>query len=194
MTHQLKNIAIFASGNGSNAENIISYFRKKPVAKVAVILTNRQNAGIIQRAERLGIQCKVFNKKQLYQSEEILQYLKDLGIDWVVLAGFLWIIPTNIIRAYPNHIVNIHPALLPGFGGKGMYGMHVHEAVIRSGVRESGISIHLVDEHYDQGKIVFQAKITIDENDTAETLANKIHQLEYRHFPVILEQLILNDL
>jgi len=194
MSYQSKNIAIFASGNGTNAENLITYFQKNSVGKVVAVLTNRQDAGIIQRAEKLNIPCKIFDKAQFYQSEEILHYLKNLHIDWIVLAGFLWKIPTEIIRTFPRHIVNIHPALLPGFGGKGMYGKHVHEAVIRSGEKESGITIHLVNEQYDQGEIIFQSKLTIEKNETPETLAEKIHQLEYNYFPVIMKQLILKDI
>ncbi len=194
MSYQLKRIAIFASGEGTNAENLISHFKNNPNGKIVAVLTNRPDAGVIHRAEKLNVRCEVFSKEQLYDSEEILQLLQNLQTDWIVLAGFLLKIPVSLIRAYPGHIVNIHPALLPSFGGKGMYGMHVHESVIRSGEKESGISIHLVNEHYDNGKIIFQAKLHVNKDENPYTLANRIHELEYKYYPEVIEKLILSEM
>jgi len=193
MSYQLKRIAIFASGAGTNAENLIRYFQNSKAAKVEAVFTNKPDAGVIKRVEKLEIPCVVFTRKQFYESDEIVNQLLDKKTDWVVLAGFLWKIPPAFIAAFSGRIVNIHPALLPDFGGKGMYGSHVHEAVIRSGVSESGISIHLVDENYDRGKIIFQAKVKVEKGDSPESLAQKIHRLEYKHFPVVVEKLIAEN-
>jgi len=193
MSYQLKRIAVFASGAGTNAENLIRYFRNSKVAGVEVVFTNKPDAGVIQRARKLEVPCIIFNRNQFYESDEIINLLKEKKIDWIVLAGFLWKIPPALIAAFPGRIVNIHPALLPEFGGKGMYGSHVHEAVIRSGAGDSGISIHLVDENYDRGKIIFQAKIKVEKDDSPESLAQKIHGLEYKHFPVVVETLIAEN-
>ena len=193
MSYQLKRIAVFASGAGTNAENLIRYFRNSKVAGVEVVFTNKPDAGVIQRARKLEVPCIIFNRNQFYESDEIINLLKEKKIDWIVLAGFLWKIPPALIAAFPGRIVNIHPALLPEFGGKGMYGSHVHEAVIRSGAGESGISIHLVDENYDRGKIIFQAKIKVEKDDSPESLTQKIHGLEYKHFPVVVETLIAEN-
>ncbi len=193
MSYQLKRIAVFASGAGTNAENLIRYFRNSKVAGVEVVFTNKPDAGVIQRARKLEVPCIIFNRNQFYESDEIINLLKEKKIDWIVLAGFLWKIPPALIAAFPGRIVNIHPALLPEFGGKGMYGSHVHEAVIRSGAGESGISIHLVDENYDRGKIIFQAKIKVEKDDSPESLAQKIHGLEYKHFPVVVETMIAEN-
>lgn len=186
----MKRVAIFASGSGTNAQQIAEYFKANNAADVAMILTNNPTAYVIKRARKLGIPCKIFNKKQLAETGEVLTWLSEANIDLVVLAGFLWLMPEQIIKAYPEKIVNIHPALLPKFGGKGMYGSRVHQAVIDAGETESGITIHLVDEAYDRGKIIFQAKCEVTGDDTAESLAAKIHQLEYAHFPVIIHQLL----
>jgi len=193
MSYQLKRIAVFASGAGTNAENLIRYFRNSKVAGVEVVFTNKPDAGVIQRARKLEVPCIIFNRNQFYESDEIINLLKEKKIDWIVLAGFLWKIPPALIAAFRGRIVNIHPALLPEFGGKGMYGSHVHEAVIRSGAGESGISIHLVDENYDRGKIIFQAKIKVEKDDSPESLAQKIHGLEYKHFPVVVETMIAEN-
>lgn len=187
----LKNIAIFASGSGTNAENIIHYFRGKAGATVNRIYSNNPDAFVLKRAEKYGIPQTVFSRQDFYSSEKVIKRLALDNTDLIVLAGFLWLIPQNILAAYPHRIVNIHPALLPKYGGKGMYGHHVHEAVIRSGDRESGITIHYVNERYDEGRIIFQAKCPVLETDNAGSLAAKIHELEYRHFPRVIEEVIL---
>jgi phosphoribosylglycinamide formyltransferase-1 len=187
----MKKIAILASGSGSNAENIINYFAAAKTAVVALILTNKADAYVIERAKKFDIPCFVFTSKQLRESDMVLNKLIDDNIDYVVLAGFLLKVPENILRVYPNKIINIHPALLPKYGGKGMYGDFVHQAVIANKENESGISIHFVNEKYDEGEIVFQAKCKIDASDTPDSLAAKIHELEYRYFPKIIEKVIL---
>ena len=187
---RLKNIAIFASGSGTNTESIIQYFKTNKLINIEIILSNKKDAYVIQRAKNNNIDWFVFNKQQFYHSNDILNELKNRNIDLIVLAGFLWLIPINILSAFNERIINIHPALLPAYGGKGLYGSKVHEAVINNKEKESGISIHYVNEKYDEGKIIFQAKTQIDLKDTPETLAQKIHQLEYEHFPIIIEQII----
>jgi len=184
------NIAIFASGSGSNAENIIQYFSDRNDVRFPVILSNKENAGIHERAKRLGVPSIYFTSKELKETDNVLNTLKEHRIDFIVLAGFLLKIPTNLIDAYPNKIINIHPALLPKYGGKGMYGAHVHEAVIAAEEKESGITIHYVNELYDAGQIIFQAKCDVLPTDTAETLASKVHALEYENFPPIIEKII----
>ncbi|MFN8430511.1 MAG: phosphoribosylglycinamide formyltransferase [Spirosomataceae bacterium] len=188
----MKKLAIFASGSGSNAENIFNYFKEKPEVEISLILTNNPQAGVIERANRMNIPVIVFNRFTFSKSDKIVDILKNQGIDWVILAGFLWLIPKNLIEAFPNKIVNIHPALLPKFGGKGMWGHHVHEAVVAQKENETGITIHFVNEKYDDGKVIFQAKCTVNEEDTADTVAAKVHQLEYEFFPVTIEKLILS--
>jgi phosphoribosylglycinamide formyltransferase 1 len=187
----MKNIAIFASGNGSNAEQISKYFLNNPTGKVKLILTNNPKAGVIYRAEKLGIVSVIFDRDTFYYSDEIVDTLKENNIGLVVLAGFLWLIPTNILEAYTGKIVNIHPALLPKYGGKGMYGSRVHEAVIAAGEKKSGITIHFVNEKYDDGQIIFQAEVNIEKSESPDSLAQKIHQLEYEHFPKIVEKVLL---
>lgn len=187
----IKRIAIFASGSGSNAENIYNYFIGNDKVKISLILTNNPNAKVIERAERLGIEYKVFDKNSFYNTHEIIDLLSAKKIDWVVLAGFLWIIPPNLIKAFPNKIINIHPALLPRYGGKGMYGDKVHQSVIENKETESGITIHFVNENYDEGKIIFQAKCSILPTDKSEDLAKKIHALEYKHFPEVIKKLLV---
>jgi len=184
-----KKLAIFASGAGSNAQKIIDYFKNSSTAAVTLILCNKPGAGVLSIAEREGIEHVLIEKAQ-YKIDGYASFLKEKGIDFVILAGFLWKIPQALIDAYPNRIVNIHPALLPKYGGKGMYGTHVHEAVIKNKEKESGITIHYVDEHYDHGDVIFQAKCTVAPDDTPETLAQKIHQLEHAHFPRVIESLI----
>ena len=186
----MKSIAIFSSGSGSNAENLINHFRKSTVAKVSVVLSNNPDAFVLERAKRLGVPFSTFSRTDFYQKEVILDVLNEYKVDFVVLAGFLWLIPTYIITAYPGKIVNIHPALLPRYGGKGMFGEHVHKAVVANGDKESGITIHYVNEQYDSGSIIFQAKCPIAPNETPETLAAKIHELEYLHFPRVVEEVI----
>jgi phosphoribosylglycinamide formyltransferase-1 len=183
-------IAVFASGNGSNFKCIAEDFAGKKDFEIAVLYSNRTDAFALERASKLGIPSVVFNRNQFYNTSDILNDLHARRINWIVLAGFLWLVPETILRAYKNRIVNIHPALLPKYGGKGMYGMRVHEAVVAAGDKESGITIHLVNEHYDEGQIVFQAHCPVLPGDTAEDIARKIHLLEYEHFPRVIEELL----
>ena len=186
----MKSIAIFASGNGTNAERIIRYFKERKTIEVELVLTNNPGAGVLERAENLGVETVVFDRKSFRESDTIVRLLKERQIDLIVLAGFLWLVPANLLNAFDNRIINIHPALLPKFGGKGMYGNHVHEAVLSSGEKESGISIHYVNEKYDDGQIIFQEKVALEEGETPESLATKIHHLEYEHFPKVIERLL----
>jgi formyltetrahydrofolate-dependent phosphoribosylglycinamide formyltransferase len=183
-------IAIFASGAGSNARKIIGYFENKGLRiKVSLIVCNVPGAGVLDIAEEKGIPSLMINKSD-FASNGYVESLKNAGIDFIVLAGFLWKVPEVLVRAYPKAIINIHPALLPKYGGKGMYGARVHEAVIAAGEKESGITIHWVNEHYDEGAIIFQAKYSIDASDTPTSLANKIHALEHAHFATTIEKLL----
>lgn len=186
----MKRIAIFASGNGSNAENIARHFENSDVARVTLILSNHSDAKVLERAEKLNITSVVFNKEELEKETKILQFLEAREIDFIVLAGFLLKVPAYLLHTYPDRVINIHPSLLPKYGGKGMYGMRIHEKVIANGDPRSGISIHLVNENYDEGPILFQVECTITEKDTAETLAKKVHELEYKHYPKIIESII----
>ncbi len=186
----MKRIALFASGNGSNAENIIDYFSEKNSVEVALILTNNKNAFVIERAKNHHIPCVIFTSKELKETGVVFDKLKAYKTDFIVLAGFLLMIPLQIIQAYPGKIINIHPALLPKYGGKGMYGGIVHETVCKSGDTETGISIHYVNEKYDEGAIIFQARCPVTKEDTPETIAQKVHKLEYRYFPEIIEKVI----
>jgi phosphoribosylglycinamide formyltransferase-1 len=183
-------IAIFASGSGSNAENIANYFSKSQEVDICLFLTNNPNAFVLERAKKLGIKSLVFNKEQFLKTDEILQFLLKNDINLIVLAGFLLKIPENLIKSFPNKIINIHPALLPKFGGKGMYGENVHKAVVEANETESGITIHYVNENYDEGEIIFQAKCEVLPTDTHEDVAAKIHELEYEHFPKVIESTI----
>ena len=187
-------IAIFGSGNGTNAQRITEFFSSKPEVKVCTIVSNKKDAYIVQRAKNLGIPYVYFSHKDFFETDNVLNYLKDKEIDYVVLAGFLWLIPQNLLTAFPQRIINIHPALLPKYGGKGMYGEHVHEAVIANGEVQSGITIHFVDEHYDRGTIIFQATCEVSPNETPETLAKKVHKLEYEYFPQIIEKVVLGNM
>ena len=183
-------IAIFASGAGSNARKIIEYFEKRGLRiKVSLIVCNVPGAGVLEIAEEKGIPSLMINKSE-FAANGYVESLKNAGIDFIVLAGFLWKVPEVLVRAYPKAIINIHPALLPKYGGKGMYGARVHEAVITAGEKESGITIHWVNENYDEGAIIFQAKCSIDASDTPENLANKIHALEHAHFATTIEKLL----
>ncbi|MBU2651702.1 MAG: phosphoribosylglycinamide formyltransferase [Bacteroidetes bacterium] len=186
----MKKIAIFASGNGSNAERIARNFSDHPLARVALILTNKPDAFVLERARNLGIPSVVFNRGEFYNSRRITDLLKSEGIDFIVLAGFLWLVPDHLLDAFPNRIVNIHPALLPAYGGKGMYGDKVHEAVLKSGDMFSGITIHYVNGIYDNGEIIFQEKVKVMPEETIDSLASKIHELEYRHYPEVIEKLL----
>jgi len=186
----MKNIAIFASGSGTNAENLIQFFRTSPFGDVRVVLTNRSNAGVISRAQSLEVETLVFTRDQFYRSQKVLDLLVERDIDYIVLAGFLWLVPLYLLLPFENKIVNIHPALLPKYGGKGMYGSRVHEAVIEAGESESGISIHYVNPEYDEGDIIFQARCGIDSEESPDSLAAKIHELEYEFFPMVIENLL----
>ena len=185
-----KNIAIFASGEGTNAQNIIDYFKTSNTINIALIVSNKSTANVLNRAKKENIPSILINRVDFYDNNKTIEQLNSFDIDFIILAGFLWMIPENLIKAYPNKIINIHPALLPKFGGKGMYGMKVHYAVIEAKEKESGISIHYVNKHYDEGKIISQHRCYISENETAETLAAKIHQLEYKFFPKVIEQVL----
>ena len=186
----MKKIVVFASGSGSNAERIATYFSEKGSAQVSLILCNNLQAGVLERAKRLDIPSLVFNRQAFYKTNVVLDVLKTQQPNLIVLAGFLWKVPENLITAYPNRILNIHPSLLPKYGGKGMYGARVHQAVVANGETESGITIHYVNEHYDEGNIIFQAKTTVLPTDTADSLAEKIHSLEYEHFPKVIEKVL----
>ena len=188
----MKKIAIFASGSGSNAENIIQYFAQKPQFCVKSVFCNVPDAYVLERAKKYRIPTFVFNREEFRNPDKVFRQLQEQEIDFIVLAGFLWLMPSFITAALPNKIVNIHPALLPAYGGKGMYGHYVHEAVIAAGEKESGITIHYVNDHYDQGAIIFQAKCPVLPTDTPDDLAARIHELEYRYFPEIIEKTILN--
>jgi len=187
----MKKIAIFASGSGTNAERIAKYFAENQHIKVSLILSNNKNAFVLDRADRLNIESVAFSKTDFYHSGNVLHILQKNAVDWVILAGFLWLVPENLIQQFPQRILNIHPALLPKYGGKGMYGARVHEAVLENHEKESGITIHFVNGRYDEGQIVFQAKCNVDKHDTPDSLAQKIHQLEYKYFPEIIEKLIM---
>ncbi|MCR4660354.1 MAG: phosphoribosylglycinamide formyltransferase [Bacteroidales bacterium] len=184
-------LAVLGSGNGTNAQRIAEYFSGNPAVEVACIVYNKPDAYIATRARNLGIEARYFGRDDFYRSNRVADYLAQKKTDWVILAGFLWLVPANLLQAYPGHIINIHPALLPLYGGRGMYGEHVHEAVIAHHETESGITIHLVDEQYDHGTILFQARCSVSPNDTPDTLAQKIHSLEYEHFPRVIEQTVL---
>ena len=184
----MKNIAVFVSGSGSNAENLFRFFEHSPLARVTVMLANKPGIYALTRAENLGLESVVFGRDDFRNPDGVLAELKKREIDYIVLAGFLWLVPDSITAAYPGRILNIHPALLPKYGGKGMYGDRVHCAVIEAGETESGITIHQVNEKYDSGDIVFQARVAVTPDDTPESLAAKIHALEYEHFPRIVEQ------
>lgn len=183
-------IAIFASGSGTNAENIIKSFSGQ--VDITAVYCNNPSAGVIERAKKLGTKLVLFKKDQFYDSDEIANQLKAEGVEYIVLAGFLWFIPATITNAYKDRIINIHPSLLPKYGGKGMYGMNVHNAVISNKEKESGITIHLVNEVYDDGRHLFQARCIIEEGDTPQDLAARIHKLEYEFFPKVILEYISN--
>jgi phosphoribosylglycinamide formyltransferase-1 len=183
-------LAIFASGSGTNAEAIMNHFQQHSSAKVVLLLSNNPEAFALERAKKFNIATKVFTRQQWKESEIVLEWLAQKEVTHVILAGFLWLVPQYLIQAYPNKIINIHPALLPKFGGKGMYGMKVHESVKSMGEKETGITIHVVNQHYDEGEILFQSKCVVDETDTPITIAQKVHELEYAHFPAVIEKWI----
>ncbi|MBC6401090.1 MAG: phosphoribosylglycinamide formyltransferase [Ekhidna sp.] len=189
MTKKIR-ITIFASGSGTNAENIIKYFDSNDKVNIDDILSNKEDAYIHERAKNLGVRSRSFSKEAFKKSSFVEKLQKT---DYIILAGFLWLIPKYLIQAFPNRIINIHPALLPKYGGKGMYGKHVHKAVIDAGEEESGITVHLVNEEYDKGEVLFQAKCNVEKEDTPDTLAQKIHQLEYKHFPKVIERYVMEN-
>lgn len=183
-------IAIFASGSGTNAENIIQYFKDKSSIQVSLVLSNKADAFVLDRARKYGIPSAVFTKQAFTDTNEVLDLLREREIDFIVLAGFLLRVPDNLLHAYINKIINIHPSLLPKFGGKGMYGDKVHEAVVAAGEKESGITIHYIDEHYDEGSIIFQAACRVLPIDTSHEVAIKVHALEYKYYPSIIEDVL----
>jgi phosphoribosylglycinamide formyltransferase 1 len=185
----LTTIALFASGSGSNAENIVSHFSTRPAIRF-VVLCNKPGAGVLDRAARLQVPSWVFDRSDFYESGRVLDFLRSHQVDFIVLAGFLWLVPASLVQAYPQKIINIHPALLPKFGGKGMYGDRVHRAVLAAGEPESGITIHYVNEHYDEGQVIVQARCPVLPQDTPDTLAARIHALEYAHYPQVVEKMI----
>ncbi|MEP7269183.1 MAG: phosphoribosylglycinamide formyltransferase [Saprospiraceae bacterium] len=188
----MKSLAIFASGKGSNALNMIEYFRDNKKVNVTLIVSSNKDAGVLQIAKKNKVPAVVLDKKEYYGSgEKLIQVLKKYRIDGIVLAGFLWLIPEYLIFQFPGRIINIHPALLPKYGGKGMYGMYVHEAVWKNREKKSGITIHEVDTHYDEGNIIFQATCTIDKADTPYEIAQKVQTLEYEHFPKVIEDFFI---
>ncbi len=184
------NIAVFASGSGTNAQKLIHYFKQHQVIRVALIVSNKADAGVLDIAAKENIPSLIIEKDHFFNDNAYTSELKAAKIDFIVLAGFLWKIPSKLIQAYPNKIINIHPALLPKFGGKGMYGRHVHEAVIAAGEKESGITIHYVDELYDHGNIIFQASCVVNENETPHSLAEKIQVLEHTNYPYVIEKTV----
>ena len=186
----MKNLVIFASGNGTNAQRIMEYFRDSIEVRVVLVLSNNPGAYVLERAEKFGIPARIFDRKEFYETENIRKELEEKETSLIVLAGFLWLIPRYLLNAYNGRIINIHPALLPKYGGKGMYGLRVHEAVLAAGDKESGISIHFVNERYDEGEILFQARCRVEPSDTPETLAARIHELEYRYYPETIEKLM----
>ncbi|RKF04945.1 formyltetrahydrofolate-dependent phosphoribosylglycinamide formyltransferase [Tenacibaculum lutimaris] len=188
----MKRIVIFASGSGSNAENIIKHFNSTQTAIVTHVLSNNEHAKVFDRCERLGIDASLFDRESFSKDDTVLNFL-HVEADFIVLAGFLWRIPAKIVEAFPNKIINIHPALLPKYGGKGMYGMNVHRTVKENNEPETGITIHYVNENYDEGAIIFQAKTAVSSEDTPETIAQKVHELEYEHFPKVIEEVILQN-
>ncbi|MCH7401029.1 phosphoribosylglycinamide formyltransferase [Belliella kenyensis] len=185
----MKKIAILASGSGSNAEKIMEHFQFSDKAQIVQIGSNKEDAYVLERAKKYGVPTFTFNKTALEQGT-VTEKLIENQVDWVILAGFLLKIPQNLINKFPNNIINIHPALLPKYGGIGMYGMNVHSAVKEAGEKETGITIHLVNENYDEGKIIFQAATSIDEKDSAEEIAQKVHALEHKYFPQIIESML----
>ena len=188
---KMKNIAIFASGSGSNAENIVNYFEGSEVAKISLIVCNKADAYVFERARRLGIPSRLVTRKEMGNQKAVMALMEEFQIDFIVLAGYLVLVPKYLVDAYPRAIVNIHPALIPLHCGKGMYGDRVHEDVIRCGDKESGITIHYVNEFFDNGDIIFQATCPVEPGDDAHAVAIKVHQLEYAHFPRVIEEAVL---
>ena len=186
----MKRVVIFASGSGTNAENLIKFFHNRENASVIQVLTNNPRAKVLERAKNLKVSALSFNKIAFTETDDVLNILKSSKPDLIILAGFLWKFPKHILEVFPNKVINIHPALLPKFGGKGMYGMHVHNAVVANKETETGITIHYVNEHYDDGAIIFQATCKVKPSDSAQEVADKIHDLEMEHFPNVVAQLL----
>lgn len=186
-------LAIFASGAGTNANRVIEYFKEHQDIKVALVVSNKEQAGVMAVAMNNQVPALLIEKERFFRGDGFVEELKKNDIHFIVLAGFLWKIPPALIEAYRNRIINIHPALLPSYGGKGMYGMHVHEAVLAAKEKESGISIHYVDEHYDNGDLIFQAKVPVLEDDTPESLAQRIHEIEYKYYPEVIERVVTDE-
>lgn len=184
-------LAIFASGNGTNAQQITEYFANNDAVNINVIIYNKKDAYVAQRAVQLGVDSHYFGRRDFMESDAVLEFLQQRQIDYIILAGFLLLVPDNLLAAFPGRIINIHPALLPQYGGKGMYGHHVHEAVVANHERVTGITIHRIDEHYDCGTTLFQARCRVDEHDTADDVAAKIHLLEKAYFPPVIESVVL---
>lgn len=185
----MKKIVLFASGNGTNAENIMNYFSHSTEVKVVGVFSNNEQAKVIERAKKYSVPCFVFSKIAL-QHDDVLNELIKIQPDLIILAGFLLKFPSHIIDQFPKRVINIHPALLPNYGGKGMYGMHVHQAVLANKEKETGITIHYVNEHFDEGEFIFQSNVTIESCTSAEEIAQKVHELEMKHFPSIIEDLL----
>jgi len=185
-----KRIAIFASGSGSNAQKLMEHFKRNTEVEIALVLTNNADAYVLQRADSFEIPSHIFDKHEFYKTDNVIDLLKNLSIDLIVLAGFMWLIPKNLIHEYPGRIINIHPAILPKFGGKGMYGDFVHKAVMEAGEPEGGITIHYVNENYDEGEYIYQAKYRIDKGDNLEMVKFKGQQLEHLHYPRVVESII----
>lgn len=183
-------LAVFASGAGSNAEKLVQYFKASELASVTLVICNKPGAGVIAIAEKEGVPVLLIEKEKFFRGDAYVPYLLEKGIEFIVLAGFLWKIPQTLVDAYPKRIVNIHPALLPKHGGKGMYGQYVHEAVLNAGEMESGITIHYVDEHYDNGDVIFQTACPVLPGDKPGDIAQRVHQLEHLHYPVVVENLL----
>lgn len=186
----MKQLAVFASGNGTNAERIFEQFRGHTSIQVSVLLTNNPNAGVIARAARFNIPVEIVDRKIITETDNVLEVLQSYRVDWIVLAGFMLLVPPKLIEAFPQRIINIHPALLPAYGGKGMYGMHVHQAVVAAKEPVTGITIHYVNEKYDEGAIIFQISCAVQPYDTADTIAKKVHHLEHEYYPEIIEETI----
>lgn len=186
----MKKIVLFASGSGTNVENIYNYILDNKDIQIKKVYCNNPQAFVIKRCENLGLPCRVFNRDDFYKTGALLDDLIQIDPDLIVLAGFLWLIPTSLVRTFSEKIINIHPALLPKFGGKGMYGLHVHKAVVDQKESETGITIHHVNEHYDEGNAIFQAKCMVEPTDSAEDVAQKVHRLEYEHFPRVICELL----
>ena len=185
-----KRIAIFASGSGSNAQKIMEHFKRSSEAEVVLILTNNPQAYVLQRADNFEVPSHIFTRNEFYHTDDVIKLLKNLQVDLIVLAGFLWLVPPSLLKAFPNKIINLHPALLPKFGGKGMYGDHVHQAVLDAKEEESGITIHFVDEKFDEGEILHQSRFKIEPDDNLEMIKFKGQQLEHQHFPRVIESLL----